>query len=427
MGFGIKNKKIGIGRSVLNQVNIILGSGLLNMPAAIQEANIYLGLSILFIVCVICDYVSIQIVKMAKKKEVSEYENLAEKVFGKFMYFIIAISCFLNSFGAMVGYVHIVNFSNLTLLSLTIKNPVTLKWASIGTTLGLFLVLVLPFSYFHGLVSIALLSFFSIFAIGVICVILLVTGISIPDPVNNYRRLTGKGFFTAFGTLLFAFVCTDSVFPVYLGLENNTQQRWNIVVHATMGSLGSFYGLFAIFCYLTIPQLNNYVLNSASITNRREILAAKILLSLSLLLTYLALVYVTRTYIFSMFQRFRKPVSELEKKKQYLLRFVAATSTIVVSIFLGLLVDDLLFIVSFTGLLTSTLIGFIVPVLIIFKVNTFTKIWGDFVASFKGEFGVLAGVRNVANFTILILTFLFGISGLTIGVPVTILSYIGKL
>ncbi|MES1918331.1 hypothetical protein MHBO_000310 [Bonamia ostreae] len=348
-----------------------------------------------------------------------------------------------------MGYSEIIHSSNIALLGQFIKNdPEKLKWASLGVTIGLFFVFVMPYAYWKDLSSLSWMSVFSLVTFGVIAVIITVSGALVENPVftlkighfgttsknqnlnkksSNYKPLATKGIISAFGTLSFAFVCTDSIFPVYLGLRDRTQLRWNKVMHTTVACLGLLYGVFASICYFLIPNLANYVLNSPSISGKIEVNVAKLLLNVTLLLTFLTKIHVTRTYLYSMIEKSLGPLSGISKKSFYILHMGSTSATVVVSITLGILTGDLMFIVSLTGLLTSTAIGYVIPVVILFKIKTFKKIWNDFKEAFTGNLKLIKRLKNVVNFLFPILIFVFGVVGFCVGVPLTIIGYIDGL
>jgi len=84
--------------------NIVLGSGILSVPQALQLSGFYVGLVLLIFVCLMCDYVCTQLIKMAKIKKVDGFEKLSEITFGKWLFYVICICCFFFSFGALMGY-----------------------------------------------------------------------------------------------------------------------------------------------------------------------------------------------------------------------------------------------------------------------------------------------------------------------------------
>ncbi|MES1918332.1 hypothetical protein MHBO_000311 [Bonamia ostreae] len=304
------------------------------------------------------------------------------------------------------------------------KNPVEATWAPIGITIGLFMIFVVPFSYQKDMSSLSWLSMLSIATFGVIFVFVFAIGVKTPNTPSNYAPLDGTKFISAFGTLSFAFVCTDSIFPVYQNLKNRTPGRWDKVVHITMLSLGLLYASFAITCYFLIPFLGDYVLNSESITNLMETNIAKILLAITLLLTYLSNIHVSRTYIYAVIERAIKPLSEISNKNFKILHGCVTTMLIVVTILLGIYLNDLLFIVNMTGLISSTAVGFIIPTMIIFKVKTMKKVSGDFKNAFTGSLSFRKRLLYILHFLFPIFIFIFGLIGFAAGAPLEIINFV---
>ncbi|MES1922202.1 hypothetical protein MHBO_003714, partial [Bonamia ostreae] len=186
----------------------------------------------------------------------------------------------------------------------------------------------------------------SVVTFGVIAVFVTVAGIRTPNYPSNFRPLSGIGFLQAFGALLFSFVCTDSIFPIYCDLKDPTPARWDKVVHITLFSLGVLYAVFSIICYFLVPYLDDYVLNSISIIDLPEINIAKLLLVITLLLTHLSNVHVSRAYVYAIIEKAIVPISKISKTKFRILHVAVTTITIIVTVILGIILNDLLFIIN---------------------------------------------------------------------------------
>ncbi|MES1918328.1 hypothetical protein MHBO_000308 [Bonamia ostreae] len=350
-------------------------------------------------------------------------------VLGKIMYYVICIFCIIYSFGGMMGYSQIVYSTIRSLLSDVMKSKSSseITQASVGVTIAAFAVFVLPFVYFRDLSKLSWMSMLSVSTFGVIVVILLVTGIRINrNGHSNFIPLSFRGFLTAFGALSFALVCTDSVFPVYRGLIDNTMSRWSTVMHTTVIFIAIVYGFFATLCFFLIPNLDANVLNSPSISNLLEIKVAKILLSITLLLTFLTKVHVARGYIFSIISKSYMPITNLPKKQFMAMHFGVTSLIIVFNVAIGIAVGDLLFIVALTGLISATIIGYVAPVLIYFKVMTFKKLWDDFKSAFTGRISFVLRLFNIFNLLFPMLIIAFGTIGFLVGVPLEIYRFVNK-
>jgi len=285
-------------------------------------------------------------------------------------------------------------------------------------------VFVFPFAYLKNLSSLSWISIFSVTTFGIIAIIVLVTGIRTPNQPSNYVPMNWQGFLKAFGTLSFAFVCTDSIFPVYIELENRTQKRWNRVVHLSIGFLGGLYAIFSIICYFLIPKLGDYTLNSDSIVGFTEIKVSKGLLVVTILLTYLSNLHVCRTYVYAIVEKCSKPLSSYKRRNYILIHILVTSLLILITTTLGVFIGDLMFIINLTGSISSTVVGFVIPAMIIFKVKTVKKVWEDFKTAFTGKVGCLTRLRGILHFLFPIVIFIFGILGFCVGVPTLIIDYV---
>ncbi|MES1918849.1 hypothetical protein MHBO_000745 [Bonamia ostreae] len=327
-----------------------------------------------------CDYVSVQLVKMAKIKNVDNYEKLSEAAFNRHFFYLTNIFCFLSAFGAMMGYCQLVNDSMKEFLKNFISENSQIEKYAVYTTIGMIILFVAPFAFLRNLSSLSLVSILNLVTFSIVAVVVIATGIRISDGNfdKNKKDFEFNGFISAFGTLSYAFVCHDNTFPVFAGLKNGTQKRWDKVVHITVLSLTLIYWIFPSFCYFFIPEINDYILNSQSISDLLEIKISQILLAITILLTYLTKVHVTRIYITNLLKRFGKNIENLPRRwfllvhcgittmfYKILLRF----RIMILSTMLGIVTGNLMFIVALTGLVTSTAIGFVFPVLIIIKVS----------------------------------------------------------
>jgi sodium-coupled neutral amino acid transporter 11 len=94
-----------------NLINAIVGSGIVGLPYAIQQAGFVAGI-FLVILCAILTEKSLRLlVETAKHAHVSSYETVAEAAFGRFGFLFVAINMFIMAYGAMLSYLMIVKDS----------------------------------------------------------------------------------------------------------------------------------------------------------------------------------------------------------------------------------------------------------------------------------------------------------------------------
>lgn len=94
-----------------NLINAIVGSGIVGLPYAIQQAGFVAGI-ILVILCAILTEKSLRLlIETAKHVHVPSYETVSEAAFGRVGFLFVAINMFIMAYGAMLSYLMIVKDS----------------------------------------------------------------------------------------------------------------------------------------------------------------------------------------------------------------------------------------------------------------------------------------------------------------------------
>lgn len=94
-----------------NLINAIVGSGIVGLPYAIQQAGFVAGIG-LIVTCALLTEKSLRLlVETAKHVHVPSYETVAEAAFGRFGFLFVAINMFMNAYGAMLSYLMILKDS----------------------------------------------------------------------------------------------------------------------------------------------------------------------------------------------------------------------------------------------------------------------------------------------------------------------------
>eukprot|EP01083_Nonionella_stella_P049421 131703_1 len=91
-----------------NFINSIIGAGIIGLPFALAECGFILGVILLFLVALICDYVARILVETGVKQNKHNFEVLADHLLGPKGYYAVVVSMFLFAFGAMVAYLVII-------------------------------------------------------------------------------------------------------------------------------------------------------------------------------------------------------------------------------------------------------------------------------------------------------------------------------
>ena len=91
-----------------NLINAIVGSGIVGLPYAIQQAGFVAGI-FLVVLCSILTEKSLRLlVETAKHAHVPSYETVSEAAFGRFGFLFVAANMFIMAYGAMLSYLMIV-------------------------------------------------------------------------------------------------------------------------------------------------------------------------------------------------------------------------------------------------------------------------------------------------------------------------------
>lgn len=103
----IENKSTLLGCSA-NLINAIVGSGIVGLPFAVQQAGFVAGI-FLIVLCAILTEKSLRLlIETAKHAQVPTYEMVAEAAFGRYGFIFVALNMFIMSYGAMLSYLMIV-------------------------------------------------------------------------------------------------------------------------------------------------------------------------------------------------------------------------------------------------------------------------------------------------------------------------------
>jgi sodium-coupled neutral amino acid transporter 11 len=94
-----------------NLINAIVGSGIVGLPYAVNQAGFVAGIFLVLLCAVLTEKSLRLLVETAKHAHVSSYETVAEAAFGRFGFLFVAINMFIMAYGAMLSYLMIVKDS----------------------------------------------------------------------------------------------------------------------------------------------------------------------------------------------------------------------------------------------------------------------------------------------------------------------------
>ena len=91
-----------------NLINAIVGSGIVGIPYAMQQAGFVSGIFLIILCAILTDKSLRLLIATAKHAKVPSYETLAEAAFGKWGFIFISLNMFIMAAGAMISYMMII-------------------------------------------------------------------------------------------------------------------------------------------------------------------------------------------------------------------------------------------------------------------------------------------------------------------------------
>lgn len=227
----VEESKSTVFGATANLINAIVGSGIVGIPYAIQQAGLVAGVGLVCLCALLTEKSLRLLVETAKHASAPSYETTMEAAFGRAGFLFVSINMFIMSYGAMLSYLMIVKDTL----------PYVLGVTDLGMRRAiLFLVSVtvmVPLSSQRDMANLAITSRLSVILdICMVCVVVYLAPIRetlasqggfLSVLQNSTLRL--DTVFVGLGVLSFAFVCQHSAFIIAGSLENPTRRRWSSV------------------------------------------------------------------------------------------------------------------------------------------------------------------------------------------------------
>jgi len=169
----------------------------------------------------------------------------------------IAIKCF----GVSISYLIIIKslMPNVVLSlyhDLTSPDTNPPDWATSGRVwISLFMAILIPLCFLRKLDSLRHTSYIALFSVAYLLLIVIVCYFNPPkgstEPGDVSWVHFTPNFVSTFPVQVFAFTCSQNLFPIFNELADNSQRRMNIVVGSAIGSATLTYEIIAVFGYLT--------------------------------------------------------------------------------------------------------------------------------------------------------------------------------
>eukprot|EP01065_Artemidia_motanka_P033427 TRINITY_DN40425_c0_g1_i1.p1 TRINITY_DN40425_c0_g1~~TRINITY_DN40425_c0_g1_i1.p1 ORF type:complete len:556 (+),score=152.79 TRINITY_DN40425_c0_g1_i1:70-1668(+) len=353
--------KHGFSAAVFNFVNSIVGAGIIGLPYALEQSGMGFGLILMLVCAWLTDCSVRMLVSIGADSDIDSYEEVCLRYLGQRGKTVVSVAMFLFAFSAMLAYLVLIGDTVPAVLG----HWTGKEWAGDRTlVVTVFAVgICLPLSSLRDIGKLAGTSALSIFAVVIIVVIVAATA---PDASDRQKISSGEsnghafaffhgGSFQAFGTMSFAYVCHHSSYLVRGSMRRPA--LWNRVTHisiliATVLSLILSTTGYSYFRRCTRPDiLNNFE------TDVEEINVARVLLALTMFLTYPMEFFVARQVL--------NTVCFRGEQMPPLRHWVTTGAIFATSLAIALLLrpDDLGTVLNVSGGTCASIVGFVIPAL----------------------------------------------------------------
>lgn len=292
----VEESKSTVAGATSNLINAIVGSGIVGIPYAIQQAGLVAGFFLVCLCAILTEKSLRLLVQTAKHAGAPTYETTMEAAFGRFGFLFVTINMFVMSYGAMVSYLMIVKDTIPFVFGIT----------DLGSRRAiLFLVsslVMVPLSSQRDMANLTKTSRLSVlldFLMVCLVAYLAPIGVSLEQAGGFWSLMQtsiikADTIFIGLGVLSFAFVCQHSAFIIAGSLENPTNLRWSRVTMRALWVCAGLANLCGVSGYLGyLDDTRGNILNNL---NEDEALAniARGMLGMTMLFVYPMESFVTR-------------------------------------------------------------------------------------------------------------------------------------
>mmetsp|Transcript_21496 Transcript_21496/g.45306 ORF Transcript_21496/g.45306 Transcript_21496/m.45306 type:complete len:771 (+) Transcript_21496:182-2494(+) len=271
-----------------NLVNAIVGSGIVGLPFAVQEAGFVPGILLVLFAALLTEKSLRLLIETAKHSNVPSYETVAEAAYGKFGFYFVASNMFVMSYGAMLSYLMLVKDCFSSVLGIP-EEDVLARRAVLVVISSL---VILPLSCQRDMADLAKTSKMNV-CFDFLMVLLVVylafnkesyesendyeneyeydyendhvlgldpdhfaAATTITSTINPLWKVRWDTIFIGLGVLSFAFVCQHSAFIIAGSLENPTKERWSSVTKLGVGFAACLALLMGVSGYLGFGSID---------------------------------------------------------------------------------------------------------------------------------------------------------------------------
>lgn len=379
-----------------NYINSIIGSGVIGIPYAFQQAGFGLGVILLLGMALITDYSLILMVRSGHLSGSFSYQGLMQAAFGKPGYVLLSILQFTYPFIAMVSYNVVVGDTFTKVLTrMTHVSPDSLLARREFVVALATILITIPLCLYRDISKLSKVSFMSLVFICFILVTIFIRMATLHDKVPSTPdawQFANKGIIPAIGIMAFAFMCHHNTFLVYDSIENASQQRWNTVTHASVLTSCCVTIMFGIAGYATFTGFSQGDLLENYCPQDDLMNISRAAFSITILLTYPIECFVTREVIENIFFKMREG-----NEQPPVYQHVAITlSLVLTTYFISMTTDCLGVVLELNGVLAAVPLAYVLPALSYVKLEEGSLISAKKLpALLLGLFGLVVAVLGV--------------------------------
>ncbi|EGN96736.1 hypothetical protein SERLA73DRAFT_140480 [Serpula lacrymans var. lacrymans S7.3] len=261
-------------------------------------------------------------------------------------------------------------------------------WALSGRNwITIFMLVLVPLAFLRHLDSLRHTSYIAMFSV-VYLVIIVITCYFDPlegtTPAGEIHLIHfTPSFVSTFPVQVFAFTCSQNLFPIFNEITTNSQKRMNIVIGSSIGSAILTYEVIAVFGYLTFGSNVGANIIAMYPSTSLFIAVGQLAIVVLILFSYPLQVHPCRNCLDKVFYAAtpikhtsggdaedEEVVDDHAGAEMTLFKHTVLTTAIIASGFLvAYFVDDLQMVLSFVGSTGSTTISFILPGLFFWKLS----------------------------------------------------------
>uniref|UniRef100_A0A182MNF3 Putative sodium-coupled neutral amino acid transporter 11 n=1 Tax=Anopheles culicifacies TaxID=139723 RepID=A0A182MNF3_9DIPT len=237
------------------------------------------------------------------------YPGVMEAAYGKGGYYLLSLLQFMYPFLAMISYNVVVGDTlSKVLVRFAPSWGSSMGMVRFGVVLVVTIFVIIPLCLYKNVSRLAKASFLSLACVVLILMAVVYRLLSgdygvVPNTPESWR-FAHSDLIPAVGIMAFAFMCHHNTFLVYQSMQNATMERWEKVTHISVGFAWLVAALFGIAGYCTFRALSQGDLLENYCWDDDLMNFARVLFSISILLTFPIECFVSREIVRTQIKRF---------------------------------------------------------------------------------------------------------------------------